>query len=302
MKRFAGIVVTVLFTLFLSTAPCFAEGLNLISNYPEEGGHSSPPTNLGIKLFFDNNVSARELREQNKTCFKLLDDEGKSVPLEVLYKDADPNYILVIAEPEDARAGLGSDREYRFEIAQELQALDGSTLDAPEFITFRTRNTAMDTNINMALMGVMVVAMLGFSVISMRRQAKKSAASQEKAQKVNPYKVSKETGKSVTDIVAQEDKKKQKASKKGDSKDNKKTDRSGAAATSAETRAGGVGNSRVKRVKGPRPIAAAGSSYRTGRKAAAEKKAREEAARMAKGTTKPKNRGGGAKSKKKKQG
>jgi hypothetical protein len=277
-------VFTVILTLFLATAPCFAEGLKLVNNYPEEGSKTSPPTNLGIKLFFDNNVTALELREQNESYFKLWDDEGKSVPLEILYTETDPNYILAIAEPEDAKQGLGSDREYRFEIAQELQAIDGSTLDAPEFITFRTRNTSRDMNINMALMGVMVVGMLAFSTISMRRQAKKTAASEVKDQKVNPYRVAKETGKSVSEVIAQEEKKKKKSAKKSASSAGKD-----AAKKPTEASASADGR-RVKRVKGPRPISAAGSSYKTGRKAAAEEKARKEAARLAKGTTKPKNK------------
>jgi hypothetical protein len=288
MRKSGGIVFAVILVFFMSTVTCFADGLNLVNNYPEEGNKASPPANLGIKLFFDNDVAARELREQNESCFTLLDDEGKTVPLRVLYTDADPKYILVIAEPEDEKVGLGSDREYRFEIAQELQAVDGSTLDAPELITFRTRNTSMDMTINMVLMGVMVAGMLVFSTLSMRRQLKKSTASDEK-QKVNPYKVAKETGKNVTDIIAQEEKKKQKNAKKNTPK--------GAAKDDAEAPAG-IDRRRVKHVKEPRPIAAAGSSYRSGRKAAAEKRAREEAERLAKGTTRPKNKN--VKSKKKK--
>jgi hypothetical protein len=283
MRKSGGILFAIILMFFMSTAPCFAEGLSLVNNYPEEGSKASPPFNLGIKLFFDNDVAARELREQNENCFKLSDDEGKTVPLKVLYTDADPKYILVIAEPEDEKAGLGSDKEYRFEIAQELQALDGSTLDAPELIKFRTRNTSIDMTLNMVLMGVMIVGMLVFSTLSMRRQMKKSAASDEK-QRVNPYKVAKETGKNVTDIIAQEEKKKQKVAKKNASASDKKE-----AKDTADAAPNGSGR-RVKRVKGPRPVAAAGSSYKSGRKAAAEKRAREEAERLARGTTKPKSK------------
>jgi hypothetical protein len=294
MRKAVGVFFTVLLTLFLSTAPCFAAGLRLVSNYPEEGSRSSPPINLGIKLFFDRDVIAKEYREQNDSCFKLLNEEGRSVPLKVLYTDSDPNYILVIAEPEDDREGLGSDREYRFEISPELQATDGSTLETPEVITFRTRNTSMDMTVNMVLMGVMFVCMLVFSAIAMRRQAKKAAAATDN-QKVNPYKVAKETGKSVTEIVAKEEKRKR--------QDAKRKARAGApaaskAATAKEAEIEVADGRRVKHVKGPRPIAAAGSGYKTGRKAAAEKRAREEAARRAKGTTKPK--GQGARNKRKK--
>jgi hypothetical protein len=137
--------------------------------------------------------------------------------------------------------------------------------------------------------------MLVFSTLSMRRQMKKNAASEGKDQKVNPYRVAKETGKSVSEVIAQEEKKKKKDAKKnasGTGKDAKDTaDRPDEAPADADGR-------RVKRVKGPRPIAAAGSSYRTGRKAAAEENARREAARLAKGTTKPKNKSTKGKKKK----
>jgi hypothetical protein len=294
MRLSVGLFFAVLITLLLATAPAFAADLNLVNNYPEEGSRSSPPINLGIKLFFDKDVSAEEFREQNEACFKLSDEEGKTVPLRVLYTDADPTYILVIAEPEDEKNGLGSDKAYRFEISPELQAADGSALETPKVITFRTRNTAMDMNINMVLMGVMFVGMLVFSTIAMRRQAKKTAAADDK-QKLNPYKVAKETGKSVTEVVALEERKKQKAAKKKTQANVPHADGAGAADASENADAG---RSRVKRVKGPRPIAAAGSAYRTGRKAAAEKKAREEAERRAKGTTRPKGQGGKSKKKK----
>ncbi|MDR1573357.1 MAG: hypothetical protein LBS24_03505 [Clostridiales Family XIII bacterium] len=295
MRKPIGLFFTVLLTLFLSTAPSFAAGLNLVDNYPEEGSRSSPPINLGIKLFFDRDVSAKELRAQNEACFKLSDEEGKSVPLKVLYTETDPTYILVIAEPEDEKVGLGSDKEYKFEIAPEFQTIDGSALETQKIITFRTRNTDMDMKVNMVLMGVMFVGMLVFSTISMRRQMKKTASADDK-QRVNPYKIAKETGKSVTEVVAQEEKKKQRSAKKNASANAALAGKDGAAEKS-ESATDSL--RRVKRVKGPRPIAAAGSDYRTGRKAAAEKKAREEAERRARGTTKPK--GQGAKNKKKKQ-
>jgi hypothetical protein len=295
MRKSAGVFFTVLLALFLSTAPCFAEGLRLVNNYPEENSRSSPPINLGIKLFFDRDIE-KAYREQNKSCFKLLDDQKNPVPLEVLYTDEDPTYILVIAEPANDKDGLGSDREYRFEISPELQASEDFTLGTQEVITFRTRNTSMDMNINMALMGVMFVGMLVFSALSMRKQAKKAAAADDR-QKVNPYKVAKETGKSVEEVVAKEEKRKRQNAKRKTQTGAPAAGKGGAekkAEAEAADEAGEAGR-RVKRVKGPRPIAAAGSSYKTGKKAAAEKKARDEAAQRAK--AKPK--GQGARKKKK---
>ncbi|MDR3295752.1 MAG: hypothetical protein LBT26_08010 [Clostridiales Family XIII bacterium] len=282
MKRLGALLCLVLLTL-LSPAAVFAAELTLVDNYPKEGSHSSPPQNLGIKLFFDRAIAdaAENIREQNENCFTMTDPDGVQVPLQVLYTEKDPQYILVVAEPEDAKIGLGSDTEYTFTISEKLLSSDGTALGAPETITFRTRNTSVDMNVNMVLMGVMFVGMLVFSSMSMRRQAKKASAA-ESREKMNPYKIAKETGKSVEEIIEREAKRKQKEAKRQDG-----AAKAGAKPGAAQEKTAAKGR-RVKRVKGPRPIAAAGSAYRTGRKAAAERRVREAAERMARGTTNPK--------------
>ncbi|MDR1571535.1 MAG: hypothetical protein LBS32_03320 [Clostridiales Family XIII bacterium] len=281
VKASAIMIFAALLAALLSTGVCLAEdSLKLLSNYPEEGANSSPPFNLGIKLFFDGDVADESVREANEACFRMVGEDGAEVPLKPLYTEADPTYILVVAEPKDAKEGLGSDKEYRFTISGALQSADGLTLGEDETITFRTRNTSTDMTLSMVMMGIMVAGMLVFTTLSVRRQARKAAENDAKA-KVNPYKVAKETGKSVEAIVEKEDRRKQRLAEQ------KKKQASGKGGAAAEAPAPEPGP-RTKRVKRPRPISAAGSSYVSGRKAAAEKRAREEAARRAKGTTKPK--------------
>ncbi|MDR1136256.1 MAG: hypothetical protein LBL49_08790 [Clostridiales Family XIII bacterium] len=293
MRKFSSIISIVLLTLILSTGVCSAASLNLLRNYPEDGSTSSYPINLGIKLFFDGDISSTEsLREANQSCFSLTGADGKEVPILVLFPDDNNKYILVVAEPPDKNVGLGSNLEYTLTIGEELEAKNGAVLGEAQTISFTTRDSGADMKINMAMMAVMFVGMIGFSSFTMRRQAKKANETDDKA-KVNPYKVAKETGKSVTEIVEKEEKRKKKAaSSKPGGAGGKPV-----GAASAEKDEDKYADKRVKRVGRPHPISEGGGVYRSGRKAAAEKRAREEAERRAKGTTRPKKSTGKKKKK-----
>jgi hypothetical protein len=278
-----------LLALAMTAGVCSAASpeLHLLRNYPEDGSDTSFPVNLGIKLFFDGDVASERIQKVNKSCFRLLDDGGGAVPFTVLYTDTDLSYILVVAEPEDQTTGLGSDRQYSLEIDGRLQSIDGATLGEDKVIRFRTRNSSIDNGINMAMMGVMLVGMIVFSTVSMRRQAKKAVESDESG-KVNPYKVAKQTGKSVEEVVEREAKKKKKAAA---------PDGAGAAPAGAAPAASAAPEpgKRVKRVKGPRPASAAGSAHVEARRAAAAKREKAAAEQRAKGTTRPKKGGAGRK-------
>jgi hypothetical protein len=268
--------------MLASTCTSFAEGLNLIDNYPKEGSNTSYPVNLGIKLYFDGDVASRDVRTQNEASFTLTGEDGV-VPCKVLFTDTDPNYILVIAEPADATLGLGSNKEYQLQISENLSSADGSTLGEPYVLTFKTRNSAGDQTVSMVLMGVMFVGMLLFTMISARRKLRKDNEKAESQEKVNPYKKAKESGKSVEAIVAEEERKRQKAAAKAEKE---RMEPSTEAKLSAKTSKSGR---RVKHVKRPHPRSEAGSTYVSGRKAAAEKRAKEAEERRRKGTTRPKN-------------
>ncbi|MDR0423847.1 MAG: hypothetical protein LBH39_00040 [Clostridiales Family XIII bacterium] len=294
MKKFGSIIALIMLSLFLSTSVCSAASLNLLRNYPEDGSTSSFPVNLGIKLFFDADISSTELLKRvNQTCFTLTSkDDGETVPVSVFFPDNDNKYILVVAEPEDQTAGLGSARSYTLTIDEKLRSRNGARLGEMREINFSTRDASADMKVNMAMMAVMFVGMIAFSSISMRRQMKKASEADTNA-KVNPYKVAKETGKNVVDIVEQDEKRKKKAAAAKAAGQQPKS--KSAAPSQKEDKYAGK---RVKRVSRPRPISEGGGTYLSGRKALAEQMAREEAERRAKGTTKPKKSGGSRKKKK----
>ena len=182
---------------------------------------------------------------------------------------------MALVETEN-QALVKQDTEYTVTLSSDFLAADGTELGEDIKITFSTLNQTRATTVNMVMMGVMMVGMVIFSTKAMKKDGGGAAAKQQTARKgddkVNPYKVAKETGKSIEDIVAkdQKDKEKKAASEAKRAARHeadleaarKKLMKSGELMADEDEAA----NSDVKRVKGPRPISAAGSKYIRGRK------------------------------------
>lgn len=253
MKNIGRILSLSLLIVLLSCSFSFAAGLELIDSYPPDGGTGFHPDNVMVKLYFNEDVSAPEVQNANESAFYFTDEEGGDYPLRILYSSKNLNEIWVLVDQ-----SLQPDKAYKLEISGDLQTANGHTLGEDKTVEFRTRNTSNDTTGYMGIMAVMIIAMVAVTTISSRREAKKQEAEKSGDVKVNPYKIAKETGKSVEEVVAKVEKEKEKQRAKEEANASKY---------------GGKGKGKEdaqddkKRVKGPRPISAAGSTYITGRKA-----------------------------------
>lgn len=291
MKR-AGLVISLSILIVLTSFSwCFAQGLELLDSYPKDGSNDSRPENFVVKLFFNEDVSETALQEGSEDAFRFTDSKGKKLPIKILYDSKKPKEIWVLVEET-----LESDTEYQLFISGDFTNSNGDSLGEDRIINLKTRNLNTDNNVNMALMGVMVVGMIVFTSISTKRQLKKQEeeARAENKAKVNVYKVAKETGKPVEEVVAKTEKEKAKARARAEaSKGREKVQVKSKASVKTYEQVRDT-----KRVKGPRPIAAAGSTYITGRKAKAEQERAKAAAKAAAGTTRPKNATGKSRNKK----
>lgn len=294
MKR-AGIILSLsILMILMSFSFCFASGLELLDSYPKDGSNDSRPENFLVKLYFNEDVSAKEVQKANENAFKFTDAKGKELKIKALYDSKKPKEIWVLVDKT-----LESDSSYKLHISGDLQMANGDTLGADKTISLKTRNLNTDNNVNMAMMGVMMVGMIFFTSISTKRQLKKHDE-EEKAKgdaKVNPYKVAKETGKSVEAVVAKTEKEKEKARAQAAKKNKNRA----SGQEKDETEKDDETETDTKRVTGPRPIATAGSSFKTGRKEEAEREKAKAAARAAAGTTRPKNSTGKSRNKKSKK-
>ena len=271
-----------------SSAAGSGGSLKLLDNsYPKDGFTHMGATNVGFKLYFDGNVTEKGVLESNLKCFKLYDSKDKEVPTKAITGDKRNNYILVTANPKNATKALKDNSNYKLTISGELTSADSRSLGEDIAIRFKTVDVAFNTKIYMAIMGLMLAGMVGATVLQTRRKTRLDAevAAGAKGEKINPYKYAKEKGITVDEAMGRIEKERQKRAKRlGVTAD--ELDKKIEEARKKPSKPGAY------RVKGPRPISAAGSTYKTGRKAQAAAKKKEAAARRAKGTTNPRNKKG----------
>jgi len=251
-----------------------AKPLNLVRSYPEDNDSRLQVDNTGIKLFFDGNVIDESVWKNNRNLFKLSTAKGKEVNI-TAYSSAESgtDYILVVVQQGQT---LDPNSKYTFTIMKGMQSKEGQILAEDVVLNFTTVDMQGNMRVNMGLMGLMAVGMIAMTVVSNKRQAKKDEEnSNKKDAKVNPYKVAKQKGKSVQEVVDKVEKDKARKAKrlKGNAPDDDDDDDDY------------DDDVYIYHKDALRKVADGGSTYKTGRKAEAEKRAKREAARKKHGNT-----------------
>lgn len=276
-RRLGAIIALTLLMVMMTTSLCFAGTLKLEDSYPRDGGKGMQVENSGVKLYFNQNMINKNNEAENLKCVKLTDAKGKKLPIRVLYSPKEKGLVLVLVDKQT----LVSDSSYKLSVSGDIMAASGDTLGEDIHIKFNTVDTSSSMKANMVMMGIMMVAVIWVSSKAAKKKEEKDKEEALVDEKVNPYRIAKETGKSVEEIVAKDQKEKEKQRKKLEKKLAQQ-------AKNDYYDDDDVVDNGNKKVKGPRPISSGGSTYITGRKAAAEEEARRKAQA---GTTRPKNKG-----------
>jgi len=305
----AGIISVVCIVMmalaFGLAAPAFAADgtLNFIKSTPNSGDTNVPIENVGVKLFFDNNVTDYSVWAANAKAFTLTDPDGNKVEYDAYpgQKPGEEGYILVIARPEPAREGypgqLTQSAVYTLTVSGELMAVSGARLGEDVRISFETMDMAANSRLSMI---VMVIMMVGAVLVMYLMNYRKMKAEAEAAalMKANPYRLAKDKSISVDEAKALIEKAKE--------RNQKQLDKVGGKAPVAEEKKSLAPRLEAKKkdkkthkVKGPRPVSEGGSRFKTGRKGEKSRKARAEAARKAAASG---QRGGGSGAKKSTKG
>ena len=214
MKRISLIAILMSIMIMAASAFCFADGgFDLVSSYPEDGQANTSMENLGVKLTFSNAMGSAEAAAANADKFKIYDEEGKTIPIRVLFggKENDKGLVLVLADTDQGFVAKNNS-EYKLVISGDLVDNEGNTLGADRTITFKTYNQRVNNMVNMAMMFVMFG---GIMVLSLRQNNEKKEEEEPKdAPKeaaFNPYKEAKRTGKTVEEVMEEQAKKEAKA-------------------------------------------------------------------------------------------
>lgn len=267
MKRIGAMLSAILVIVMMTGVMSFgAENFKIDKTFPEDGTKNTIKDNMCVKVFFSKEVGNDASKKANRNAFKITDSSGKEFPSIIAYDKKNPKYALILVDTTKVKTvGKGKyvlqdDTEYTCTISKDFVDNNGNSLGKDEKITFKTINQSRNTMIYMVMMALLFGGMIIFSI----RQSRKSHEEEgkEKEAAFNPYKEAKKTGKSVEEVMAKHEKEVAR----------KKANKIQLPAEEEEKN-----NTSVYKVSGPRPISAAGSTYKTGRKAIAEaKKAAEE--------------------------
>lgn len=251
--------------------------LSLTKSYPKDGGKDAAIENLGVKLYFEGTFTEEVLGDTNDDKVQLYGPEGQKLPTILVYSPTEEGVVLVLldttAEYKDGKpyTPVGNS-DYKLSISGDFVDNNNESIGTATTVSFKTLNQKRSSTVYMLMTfamfgGIMLFSMKGSKKKEDEEDAKKSDV------KVNPYKEAKRTGKSVEEIVERDQRNKEKAA----AKEAKRIAREEAEyAEYYDDDEDDWLEEGHYRVKGPRPISAAGSTYITGRKAEAEKKALEE--------------------------
>lgn len=191
-----------------------ADGLTLVSSYPDDGQKNTSMENLGVKLTFSNPINSDEAKKIDESKFSIVDEEGEKVPVKVLFSDKNDGLVLVVADVDEGFIAKNN-CEYTLTIDAGLVDNDGNELAKAQTVSFRTYNQRVNNMVNMAMMFIMFG---GIMFLTMRQNKQKEEEAQDKKEEpkeaFNPYREAKRTGKSVEEVKAEQAKKEEKEAKR----------------------------------------------------------------------------------------
>lgn len=223
MKRGTLIALLAAIMVMACSVISFADGLELVSSYPEDGQTNTSMENLGVKLTFSNPINSAEAVKADESKLRILDETGAAIPTKVLFSDKNDGLVLVVADIDEGFVAKNNS-EYKLVIDADLVDNEGNTLGKEQVITFRTYNQRIN---NMVSMGMMFVMFGGVMIFSLRQNQNKEEEEKDKNEPkktFNPYKEAQRTGKTVEEVKAEQAKKEEKLAKKKARKNKNKED------------------------------------------------------------------------------
>lgn len=215
MKRVGAIICLTIIMVFTAVGTANADALSVKDIAPKDKETGMALENMGFKVYFNKDVEKKSNRTANKKLCKITDEKGREVPSIVVFDPKNKNVMMVLADTQNKKTKIKGETKYTLKIEKGFRADDGSTME--EFTSsFQTLNPSTSMKISMGMMVLMFGGMIFFAGREKKREAEKDNPQKVSHKKVNPYKVAKETGKSVEEIVAKDEKRKTKEREKSE--------------------------------------------------------------------------------------
>lgn len=214
MKR--GTLIAVLTAIMVMACSAFsfaADGLELVSSYPEDGQKNTSMENLGVKLTFNHPINSEEAKKVDASKFSIVDQDGEKVPVQVLFSEKNDGLVLVVADIDQGFIAKNNS-EYTLTIDGGLVDNDGNVLEKAQTITFRTYNQRVNNMVNMGMMFFMFGGIMFFTMRQNKQKEEENSDKDENKEAFNPYREAKRTGKSVEEVMAEQARKEEKLARK----------------------------------------------------------------------------------------
>lgn len=211
MKRIGAILLSFIMVSLTVAPVASAAGFEVKSTSPKDGETGVPIENIGVKVFFSEEVYSKDNEKENQKACKIIDPDGKEIGSTLLFNEKDKKVALVLVDSKDKdgkAVKIQQESDYKLVIDKSFKSAKGEVLGQEYSVTFKTINQSTSMKISMGMMALMVVGIIIASSRAMKKEKKDENS--KKNEKVNPYKVAKQTGKSVEDVVASDKKKKAK--------------------------------------------------------------------------------------------
>jgi hypothetical protein len=175
--RFGLIILLVLLLWVCTMGSSFADGgggnkpFSLSTSNPTDG-QKRVSIDRDINLTFSKNVVNILVKENNGKCFKLMDEDGHAVPIEVIMADdqieREKRNDIILSTKE----ALGYGKKYTVVVSKDLMSKSGVTLESDIEISFTTisKNGGMSKLI--WILGTLVIIALVAAYFTVRKKSK----------------------------------------------------------------------------------------------------------------------------------
>ena len=164
-KGLIALLAAVLVTMSMAFVSADESDFKLVNSYPKDGQTNTSIENVGVKLRFNRELAGEKAQKNNAKCVKIVDPNGKEIPIKVMSSKEDKGLLLVLGDSNNKKFKVENNAKYKLVISENLMDDQGDRLGKETTLSFTTFNQRLNMMINM---GMMFLIFGGITVMTIR--------------------------------------------------------------------------------------------------------------------------------------
>lgn len=224
-KGLIALLAAVMVTLSAALVSADTSEFKLLNSYPKDGQTNTSIENVGVKLRFNRDLASAKAQKNNEKCVKIVDQNGKEIPIKVVSNKDDKGLLLVLGDSTNKNFKVENNAKYKLVISGNLMDDNGDKLGQETSLTFTTFNQRLNMMINMIMMFAIFGGITVMTIKNANQQREQKNKKEDKPEAAfNPYHEAKKTGKSVEEVIAEHKKEEAKKAKKAKRKNKEESE------------------------------------------------------------------------------